>query len=371
MKNVEVSNEDYEAIRDKVLTMRTIKRLDVMLAELEVNDLKTITIRDAAYGDMTLKLSKFAVGKLAEALGISQMFVKTINDSFGDNKQVLNSIVKAVKQKKAKSLVVVYNEAFNEVTNIYPSGSKLISDKQYFDALEGIIAKTPGAYLRNIAVDMNGDLKSVIANPNLVFDFGGKKDESFTGGMTLDLDCKKMKTSFFTERLVCTNGMTVKDQLCSMQVNTNEKVPGFLHAVLSKEYSLGSVEQFRKRINTCYHSTASLREVLDVDRKLQSLLGSSADALTAEMSATRLKMQFGEKYMNSPEYHKFLFTDVTLWELVNEITAVSSRIERDRLKVSSSVNLGLQVLGGERMFKTPDLPPNTIRQLFSQRKGDD
>ena len=58
--------------------------------------------------------------------------------------------------------------------------------------MESIIAKTPGAYLRNIAVQPSGDIKAVIANPKLEFEFGGQKDEIFTSGMTLNLTAFEM-----------------------------------------------------------------------------------------------------------------------------------------------------------------------------------
>jgi len=169
------------------------------MAEVGVDDLKAITIQGR-----TIPLTHEAVRGLVNALGISGAFVDTLKKGLGDeNKAVLNHIIKAIKGKKVDKLTFIFNRKMQEITNVYPAGTKLIEDHQYFDALEKVIARTPGAYLRNITQSANGDLKAVIANPMLEFQFGNMADEVFTSGMTLDLDSKQMKTSFFTERLVC------------------------------------------------------------------------------------------------------------------------------------------------------------------------
>ena len=150
-----------------------------------------------------------------------------------------------------------------------------------------------------------------------------------------------------------TNGCTTQNKLMSRMVDTSDKVPEFLTAILDSEYHLSSVMEFKKRINRCYHTRASLGEILRVDNKMDRLLGNYAPILTDQMSVMRLKMAFGEKYLEDTFNHSFLKTDVTIWELVNEITAVSSRIEQHRIPVNEKTNLGLQMMGGDLMEYYP------------------
>ena len=197
-RKVKLNQEQYESLKKEVINCTYLKRVEVKLSELDVEDLSCVTFR----GNI-LTLSNGAVMGLVGALGISKKFVETLRKGFKDNKELLNKIVKAIRGDKAKNITMIYNTKCNEITNIYPTGTKLISDHQYFDALEKVIARTKGAYLRNLTQDINGDLKAVIANPLLEFQFGNKADECFTSGMTLNLTAHQMRTSFFTERLVC------------------------------------------------------------------------------------------------------------------------------------------------------------------------
>jgi hypothetical protein len=367
---VEKSNAEYLQFKEEVLTFQNIVRIDVNIADLQIDSLKEIS-----FGGQTLKLNKQAIAGLAKALGISQKFVDSLkkglgaitsaSDQDGDGAAaLLNLVIKALKGKKTSTLTLSYNKRFKEITNIYPEGTKLVQDDQYFIALESVIEKTDGAFLRNINQSSNGDLHSVIANPKLEFQFGNMKNELFTSGITLDLTAHQMGTSFFTERLVCANGMSVRDKLCSKYVNTNGKVPDFLTGILSSEYQLDSIQAFRKRLNRNYHTMASLGEVLKVERYINAILGGHALNLTSDMSVHNLRLAFGESYLNDKENHKYLRTNVTLWELINEITAISSKIEQQRLDISENSNLKLQKLGGTMMFQKPDLIPSNIKQLF-------
>lgn len=360
MRKIELDNLAYLKIKHDVLTNEVLTKIDVQMKDISIENLKTIKVLDRH-----IPLSGDAIKGLVESLGVSGAFIKTLQDGLGDdNAVVLNHIIKAIKGKKVSKLTFIYHKNLQEVTNIYPSGTKLIEDSQYFETLEKIIQKTPGSYLRNLVQVSNGDLKAVIANPKLEFQFGNMKDEVFTSGMTLDLNSKQMMTSFFTERLICTNGCTTQSKLMSKVVNTSEKLPNFLTAILDSDYHLSSVTEFKKRINRCYHTTASLQEVLYVDRRMEALLGKFSPELLSHMSANRLRMAFGEDYLADTVNHKFLRTDLSLWDVVNEVTALSARIEQNRIQVGEKTNLGIQMVAGHMMFSLPDLSPSNIKQIF-------
>jgi len=309
-------------------------------------------------------LDKNGTKTLMESLGVTKSFIDTISSAYKDDKAIVNEIIKSIKQKKVNSLTILYHKKLNRITNVYPSGTKLISDHQYFETLQKVIERTPGAYLRNITQKTNGDLSAIIANPELEFQYGSLANETFTCGMSLDLSAKEMKTSFFTERLICTNGMKNTDKLCSKSVKLGDKVPSFLAGILNEEYQLESIKQFRRRLHRCYNTRASLAEVLFVESKLNGLLGNFAPVLTNEMSVHELKLAFGEKYLSEKFNHEFLRTNISLWDLVNEITAISSRIEQHRIATGEGTNLSLQVIGGDLMFKKPHLAPDNIKQIF-------
>lgn len=160
--------------------------------------------------------------------------------------------------------------------------------------------------------------------------------------------------------------MRTSHKTSTKSVKANKDVPTFIEALLSPAYQFQSIEDFKLRVNRLYDTTASLKEVLYVDRRVNSILGNNLDAkiLTENMSSNTFKKIFPESYLKNTDIHRYLKTNMTVWELVNEITAISSRIEQNRIALDGRVNRNLQVIGGEVLFTLPDLPPNSIRQLF-------
>jgi len=358
--SIEISNERYLKIKNEVLSGDKIIRIEVTNRQVHFKDLKSIFVDGTP-----IEMTKEAVKGLTKAMGISGAFIKTIKSAYGDEDEVLKEILGAIKAKKSANLTLVFHVPSNKITNIYITGSKLISDDQYFSSLESIIETTPGAYLRNLNTASNGDINATVANPALEFQFGGLKDEVFTGGMTLDLNTTQMSTSFFTERLVCSNGMKTTNKLCSKRVNSESKVPQFMSAILDADYHLDSISAFKSRIDRCYHTRASLAEVLTVETRLLGMFkGNNLDLLLNHMSSTQIRAAFGNERIENSLDHKFLRTNLTIWELTNEITAISSKIERERLAISEGTNMHLQMLGGNLMFNAPDLAPSNIRQIF-------
>jgi hypothetical protein len=360
MIKIAVSQSDYEKLKSDVLENKIIKRVEIPTSALKVDNLKVLKI-----GEHILELTNEAVRGLAYSLGISKSFIETIKGAYKENKEILNFIVSAVKSTKAKNIVLCYNSRMNQIVKVYPSGEKFISDLQYFEALESILAKTPKAYIRNINQSYNGDLTAIIMNPDFEFKFGNIADEVFIAGISLELIGNTMTSMFFNERLVCSNGMrSGKEKISSLSVDVGAKVPDFLNALMSKEYNIENITEFKRRVNRNYHTRASLAEVLQAESRLKSKIGNIFDTISTDMSFNFIKERFGEKYLLDRDIHKFLRTPLSVWELVNEITALSSKIEQQQLIVAEKTNLEIQIIGGSFMYKDPDLIPDNIKQIF-------
>jgi len=361
MKNEKIiTQEEYLKFKQEVLNNEIIQRSDLSVSALQVDSLKAIS-----FNGVTITLSPAATKGLMKAMGVSKALIELLSKAYNDSeitKTILNHIRAA--KKSAKIVTLVYNKKKNIVTAVYTSTNKVISDQQYFESLEALLARTPGAYLRNINMSEEGNLYAVLSNPNLEFQFGGKANELFTGGISFNLRPEGIFSNFFTTRLVCSNGMSVQDKLCTKFAAQNKDVPEFLQAILSKDYQLESIAAFKNRINRCYYTIASLNEVLNIEGRLKMLLHDQYEVLTDKTSINRLKNTFGDDYLLAKHNHPYLKTDITLWDLTNEVTAISSYIERNNVRIDESTNLKLQVLGGDLMFRKPDLTPSNIKQIF-------
>ena len=364
MIKIKLEGEDYDNAKRDIIENKTIIPFVVNSKDIEISTLDAIFIKKTLFN-----LDKKALSSLTKSLGMTKMVMDTLKSTFGAENNVLKLIITSIKQSKAKELVLLYNKETKSITHVYKKGEKLITDNQYFDTLEAVIEKTPGAFLRSLDQLDNGDLIATIANPQLEFQFSDYKEEIFTAGMTLALTTKKMYTSFFTERLWCSNGMVTTDKLCTVEVAVRKDVPEFMAAILDSDYHIDSITEFKRRLNRCYKTTASLNEVLTTERRMKRILGEGADSesLLSTMSANALIQEFGYEYMEQKDKHTFLYTDMTLWDLVNEVTAISSQIEQKGMNISENQNLEIQMLGGDCMFNIPDLPPNNIKQKFNKK----
>jgi hypothetical protein len=356
----EVSQEEYLKFKKDVLDGNIVTRTDIPVSALQIDSLKAIS-----FNGVVLLLTPAATNGLLKAMGISNKLVDMLKGAYNDI-SLVNTILSHVRaaKKSSKYVTLVYNKKTKLITAVYSQNEKVISDSQYFESLEALLDKSEGAFLRNINMDDKGNLHAILSNPNLEFQFGNKKDEVFSAGITFDLH-NHLNTSFFTERKVCSNGAVIQDKLCTRSVKYNSDVPDFLQAIISKDYYLDSIHAFKQRINRCYYTIASLNEVLMVEDKLKAILGNYYDILADKTSIERLRNTFGEEYLLAKDQHNYLRTDITLWDLTNEVTAISSRIERtNNLQVSENTNMKLQIIGGDLMFRKPNLASSQIKQIF-------
>jgi len=362
---IEVSNETYLQLKKLVLESDAFLKV-----QINSKDIKLKTARTTVIEGREVQITKKALQELTSIFGISQTFYNTLNQSFGNDNDLLNLLLSTIQGRKNTNLTFVFSTKENSIVKIYQTGSKLISDQQYFDTLETILKNNPGAHIRNIAVLPNSDITATLSNPKIEFNVNNLADEAFTAGMTLDFINNELRSSFFTERLVCSNGNSIQDKLCTKSVKVGKEVPEFIEALCTSEFQVKSIDEFKKRVNRVYNTTASLAEVLKVENRLHGLFGKGVEAemLMGQFEARHLKHHFGavngEDYLLRTDIHKYLKTPYTMWDLTNQVTGISSFIEQNRLLVSPSINTTLQIIGGSILFSDYDLPPRNIRQLY-------
>jgi hypothetical protein len=362
LHNIEVSNALYLELKNSILNETRFLRVDI-----DSKELKLKTARSVVIDGNEVRLTRKALNELTSIFGVSQTFYSTVNKSFGEDTELTNALFSAIKGKINTKITFVFNLQSNEIVKIYVAGTKLISDSQYFDTVEKVIANNPGTVLRNIGVQGNGDITMSLINPKMKFQIGNMNEEAFTMGTTLDFVNNELTSSFFTQRLVCSNGMRVTDKLCTRSVKVGKDVPEFMEALKSPEFQIHSMQEFEKRVNRLINTTASLKEVLDTEDRLVGLFGKGVESeiLMSRFDARNLRFAFGPEYMMRTDIHQYLKTNISMWDLVNQVTAMSSYIEQNRLLLDARVNTTLQIIGGNILFKNPMLPPNNIRQLYN------
>jgi len=368
MNIIAVPESTYLEFKQDVINNKFITRTLVESDSITLKDFSTIILKG-----QQIPITRFALQALLDLLGVSQAFIKTVQAAFNqeNSEKILNQILSAIRNGNKCSLILVFNEPLKSIVNVYRDKKKTISDFQYFDILERLIAKTPSAFLRNISRGLEGDISSIIKVPALEFQFGNFDNEYFTSGFTLDLAAYGLSSSFFTERLVCTNGMVTKNKYSTISVDIPDNVSNFITDIMDPLYQINNVQEFKARMNRTRHTQASLREVLRARTAVVAVTGAYCDRFLPDLSADRIEATFNNyspDYLINREIQEFLYTDISLWDLVNEITATSAKIEQSNLPIGERVNLKLQMLGGDMLFSKPDLTPNNIRQIFEPNK---
>jgi hypothetical protein len=359
---IEVPHSSYNEMKKQILSENKFVRVDIDSKELKLKTARTVVI-----DGNEVKLTRKALQELTSIFGVSQTFYSTINKSFGDDTELTNALFSAIKGKTSTKITFVFNLEKNEIVKIYVAGTKLISDAQFFDTIEKVIANSPGTEMRNFDILQNGDITCTLVNPKMEFQIGNMSQEVFTMGTTLDFINNELRSSFFTERLWCSNGARITDKLCTRSVKVGKDVPEFMEALKSSDFQIHSMQEFEKRVNRLINTTASLKEVVDTEERLTSLLGKGVESeiLMSRFDARNLRFAFGPEYMMRTDIHQYLKTNITMWDLVNQVTAMSSYIEQNRMLLDAKVNTSLQIIGGNLLFKNPLLPPNNIRQLYN------
>jgi hypothetical protein len=365
---IEVPHEQYLALKKSVLGGEEFMRVDIDLKEIKIKTLKKIELNIKDMGiTREVGITKQAMTEMVELLGMKKSFYDTILTSFDEDTELVGKLVAAIRGTKQSFVTMVYNQASNKITKVYYAGSKHISDSQFFESLENLIKNTPGSYLRNIVVYPNANYSAVIANPGLTFQYGNSPDEEFSSGMTLEMIDNKMMCSFFVERLICSNGNMIKDKLCTRSVHTSNEIPSFIEALGTQEFHINSVAAFKARLSRVYNTRASVAEVLEAERRVINTINDDVakSVLMNKFCGERIRGIVGQDFIdNNKDLLRYVRTDLSVWQLVNQITSMSSYIEQNRMKVDPFVNRGLQVIGGQLLFSNPDLPPSNVPVFF-------
>lgn len=195
---IEVPHSSYNEMKKQILSENKFVRVDIDSKELKLKTARTVVI-----DGNEVKLTRKALQELTSIFGVSQTFYSTINKSFGDDTELTNALFSAIKGKTSTKITFVFNLEKNEIVKIYVAGTKLISDAQFFDTIEKVIANSPGTEMRNFDILQNGDITCTLVNPKMEFQIGNMSQEVFTMGTTLDFINNELRSSFFTERLWC------------------------------------------------------------------------------------------------------------------------------------------------------------------------
>lgn len=365
MQNIENekgwSSDQYEAFKDRALNNSIIRKT------FSFSDLTLISDKLVGYAGVEFEITENAFKALVKLLGLSNGFMDKIATNISEkvSTHILQMMKAAISQETSKnSACMLIDKNTTKIVNFIKSGDAILSNNAFFSLFEDCMNNHSGMILKNMSITQEGNVEISVLNNNWEFNIGGLKDEFFKSGLVFINTPDSTIINPFNERLVCTNGMTVADKGLSMVLKHSDanSVNGFFDLVRNLKDVTNFEQEFKLRINRMMKTIASYSELLDVRESVEYEVLDMANPDTRQtvedfIPTTYVKQAFLQKGIDLNEMDKKTYkkikTMLTVWELVNKLTDLSSHPFRYGLQLrnANSSVFQLQRKAGELSFK--------------------
>lgn len=372
-----LSEDQYFDFKNKV------KQSGIVRKSVNLSELTIISQSLIGYAGVDFEMTEEAWKNLIKLTGLSIGVMKEIDDKLGENvsKKLLDMMRIACSNNSNKQKIcMLFNKHTTKIVAFTKSADGVLSNNGFFTLFEQTMNNHSGMQIKNMAISENGNVEISVLNNNWEFNVNhngkGLSDEYFKTGLVFLNTPDATIVNPFNERLVCTNGMITAEQGLSLILRRSnaQEVSSFFDAVTNLKGTANFNEIFKARIIKMMDTQASYDEMLqtfiscewniqnakqpDVINKLNEFIPLD------EVKNAYLKHNVNLNMLKSKE-HKKIRTMLTVWELVNSLTDLSSHPTKYGFMLNSDASMfNLQRKAGEIAFKQQydlELP---FRQLF-------
>lgn len=372
-----LSEEQYYDFKDKV------KKSGIVRKSVSLKELTIISQSLIGYAGVDFEMTEDAWKNLIKLTGLSIGVMKEIDDKLGENvsKKLLDMMRIACSSNQDKQKIcMLFNKHTAKIVGFTKSAEGVLSNNGFFTLFEQTMNNHSGMQIKNMAISENGNVEISVLNNNWEFNVNhngkGLSDEYFKTGLVFLNTPDATIVNPFNERLVCTNGMITAEQGLSLILRRSsaQEVSSFFDAVTNLKGTANFNEVFKSRIITMMDTQASYDEMLQTytscewniqNTKIQSVRDKLNEFIPInEVKDAYLKHNVNLDMLKSKELKK-IRTMLTVWELVNALTDLSSHPAKYGFMLNSDSSMfNLQRHAGELAFKPQydlELP---FKQLF-------
>lgn len=355
-----VSVEDFDKFKKDALEIKLIRQ------EVLLSDIRIVSETKLAYGGANYTMTDDAFGSLVKLLGVNKTVLGNFEDALGKEgrDRIIDLMRQALSGKGAKGKVtMVLSPQKQAIVDFRKDAMAVLSNKAYFQLFEDVMDSNSGMHIKRMSLSANGSVEISVINPNWEFQVARLKDEFFQSGLVFINRPNQTIINSFNERLVCTNGMVVSEAGASITLKSSSTVHlnGFFEQVRNITQNDGLENEFKSRVTRMMKTIASYSEMHAAYTNVKYHL-SVEDTGVVELLNSFIPLQdvrreyvaqTGLDIENMPKYWKKAETSMTVWELVNGLTDVSSHPERYgiSLKGGNHAVFSLQKTAGELAFK--------------------
>jgi hypothetical protein len=373
-----VSQEQYEKFKNDVKEFGIVRKI-VALSDLDIVGTTLI-----GYGGVNFEMTESAWKNLVKLTGLSVGVVEEINKNLGEDvsKKLLNMMRISLGDKTDKRRVcMLFSKKSLKVVGFTKSTESVLSNNAFFTLFERTLNNQSGMEIKNMAINDNGNIELTVLNNNWEFNVGDGNtnlgDEYFKTGLAFINTPDATIINPFAERLVCTNGMITAEKGLSMVLKKASAgdVSAFFDQVTNLKGTANFDQELKKRIIRMMDSQASYDEMLTARRSCEYEISNLKEVgclskleefiPVSEVKQAFLKHNIDLNMLNTTD-HKKIRTQLTVWDLVNRLTDLSSHPKRYGFRLqddNSSVNR-LQREAGKIAFKPQYDLESPVKQIF-------
>ena len=368
-----VDARTYESFKNEVLNSHNIVRKTVALSDIDI-----VSDTKIKYKGVDFKLSESGFKSLVKILGLTNGAVVKITDALGNNisTQLLSMLKKSAKNSN-ENVCIIFNKKQFAITAFTKEATGVLSNEAFFSLFENTMNNNPNMDIRNMSISPEGNVDISVLNNSWEFDLKGFNDEYFKSGLTFLNSSDLTSVNAFNERLSCLNGM-IADNLEGTSINLSRNsgnVDEFFDVVTNLKDLNGFESIFKSRISSMMNTQASLDELTKVynsfkyhttnydDKFVKSQLESFIPLNETKHAFRKENIALSEL---SIKEKKQVRTGITVWDLVNNMTDLSSHPGKYGLKLKNESNSvsDLQRASGDLAFKKIYDLGSPVRQLF-------
>jgi hypothetical protein len=342
--------DQFNQFKEQVLG-RQIARKKISLSEIQI-----ISDSVAKYAGLTFKLDDAAFRSLLRVLGISKgLRAKLIHDFGANFVEKLIEIMSAKTGGNKSEVIMLVDIREKKILNFLYSEVGMISNQSYFSEIEHVIDQY-GLNVTGLHNYGNGGFSVSVIAPNSDWGLKGLSDEVFKFGLNFENDpIKGTNLATFNQRLVCTNGMVTQNMLGSTHlINTRDSWENFFHTINTMNKSGFRPQEFSHIVKDAMGVQASIAEIEHVRNVVKSNSLLTDDTLELYLPYRETQNAYAKANMDinlfSKDQKRNAKSAITYWELINDLTYISSNVTGHGVKNQAK----MQMLAGDLLSKTPD-----------------
>ena len=371
-----ISQSEFNQFRDELLgNDPLIKRVKLSDIQLDDNSVKNNHIE--IDGSQVPVSNKF-FNRLAQAVNLN---VSLMNKMAKEDKTIETKLLQAVKSFSQtreggdKDFLLIGDRDSHQLVNIAKADRyHRLSNETLFDTASLIMNEIPDMHIESIDRGGNGGVSiNLIHGSEIGYERIGK-DEVFRFGISLVSNATQSRVDDFFYRLACENGAVARNLSTAFEFGEGADAFRKLLEQMQGWSKVGFVPKtFQDRLERAMVTKASYAEVeralysvtnaiqeKDPDHKSRLIKSAEQQFFPEYDAASKRIFRAGHNPLTLTDAQKrFIKTDATIWDVVNELTWIGSHQSTFDIKN----NKGFKVAGGSLFTKTWDLEHAGFAQI--------